>query len=146
MKISSITFTILKELANVFLGFWQIKKTSSKMSVGKESSFDITKLANKTIYSDVWYFKEKVTWPGMKRLNETRQPKRQETLTILLIINWFCLAPCYILNLVTDLMDSVVNSKINYKIICYKINSTALLLTSLEYCFFIVALFSKANN
>lgn len=124
MKISSITFTILKELANVFLGFWQIKKTSSKMSVGKESSFDITKLANKTIYSDVWYFKEKVTWPGMKRLNETRQPKRQETLTILLIINWFCLAPCYILNLVTDLMDSVVNSKINYKIICYKINST----------------------
>ena len=85
MKISSITFTILKELANVFLGFWQIKKTS-KTSVGKKSSFDITKLANKTIYSDVCYFKEKVTWPGMERLNETRrQPKRQETLTLLII-------------------------------------------------------------
>ena len=88
MKISSITFTILKELANVFLGFWQIKKTSSKTSVRKERSFDIIKLANKTIYSDVYYFKEKVTWPGMERLNETRrQPNRQETLTILLIIN-----------------------------------------------------------
>ena len=124
MKTSSITFTILKELANVFLGFWQIKKTSSKTSVRKERSFDIIKLANKTIYSDVCYFKEKVTWPGMERLNETRrQPKRQETLT-LLIINWFCLASCYILNLVNDLMDSIVNSRINYKIICYKINST----------------------
>lgn len=86
MKTSSITFTILKELANVFLGFWQIKKTSSKTSAGKKSSFDITKLANKTIYSDACYFKEKVTWPGMERLNETRrQPKRQETLTLLII-------------------------------------------------------------
>ena len=84
-------FTILKELTNAFLAFWQTKKISSKTSVGKESQFDITKLANKTIYSDVCYFKEKVIWTEMERLNEA---KRQ----------------------------------------------------SLEYCFFIVALFPKSNN